>query len=355
MSFSDPRRAVLAAALLGMAAIAASPGDPARRAVTYPTRTMGTYANAILVTADSAAGAADARVVHRVLARVDSLMSNWTTTSEVARINRVAGVKTTRVEPEVATVLAASLRMWRQSDGAFDITVEPLVRLWGFLGGPRRVPSEHEIAAVLPRVGAARVRFDPRARTVRFGRRDLRIDLGGIAKGYGVEVAAESLRARGVTDALVDLSGNMHALGHAPDADGWRIGIRDPRDRMQYFARLTLHDESVSTSGQYEQFVAANGKTYGHILNPRTGHPVEGLISVTVVAASAFVTDAWDTPLFVLGPSKAKTKAKANPGIAVVLVQPGAAGVDTVWVEAELKDRFHLLAEAEPLFAVRYF
>ena len=359
MRFSAPRRSIaaLASVLLGAIVVAApAPWDSAvRHAVYYPTRTMGTYANAVLVTADSAASATDAQVVHRVLARVDSLMSNWTTTSEVARINRVAGSGPTRVEPEVATVLQASLEMWRESDGAFDITVEPLVRLWGFLGGPRRVPSEREISAVLPRVGAGRVRFDPRARTVRFDRPDIRIDLGGIAKGYGVEVAAESLRARGVTDALVDLSGNMHALGHPPDADGWRIGIRDPRDRMQYFARLTLHDESVSTSGQYEQFVAANGKTYGHILNPRTGRPVDGLISVTVVAPSALETDAWDTPLFVLGPAAAKRKAKANPRIAAVLVVPGTAGVDTVWVEAGLKERFKLLAEAEHLFRVRYF
>jgi len=360
MQLSDSRLrskvALTAVAFLTATLVAAVSGDaPARRAVNYPTRTMGTYANAILVTADSAASAADARVVHRVLARVDSLMTNWTTTSEVARINRVAGSRRTRVQREVAAVLDTSLRLWRESGGAFDITVEPLVRLWGFLGGPKRVPSEQEIAAVMPRVGAGHVHYNPRTRMVRFDRRDVRIDLGGIAKGYGVEVAAESLRARGVTDALVDLSGNMHALGHPPDADGWRIGIRDPRDRMQYFARLTLHDESISTSGQYEQFVAANGRTYGHILKPRTGHPVEGLISVTVVAASAFETDAWDTPLFVLGPAAAKRKARANPRIAAVLVAPGTAGVDTVWVEEALRGRFSLLTEADSLFRVRYF
>jgi thiamine biosynthesis lipoprotein len=356
-SFARPCLAI--SALLGIATVLASPAtgqsDAATRTVVYSARTMGTYANVMVVTADSAAMAPAAQVAQRSLARVDSLMSNWTTVSEVARINRVAGREKTPVHPEVASVLDASLRLWRQSDGAFDITVEPLIRLWGFLGGPKRVPADSEIAAVMPRVGAGRVRFDRASATVRFDRDDMRIDLGGIAKGYGVEVAAESLRAHGVTDAMVDLSGNMHALGRAPGAEGWRVGIRDPRDRMRYFARLTLRDESISTSGQYQQFIAADGKTYGHIMDPRTGHPVQGLISVTVVAASALETDAWDTPLFVLGLKDAKRKAKAHPEFAAVLVVPGAKGLDTVWVEESLRDRFHLLDEARGLFEVRYF
>src|SRR6185436_20153902 len=119
--------------------------------------------------------------------------------------------------------------------------------------------------------------------------------------------AAESLKAHGVTDALVDLTGNMAALGSPPGSPQWRIGIRDPRDRMTHFARLRLSGgEAISTSGKYEQFVAANGKTYGHIMDPRTGRPAEGLISVTVVAPSALEADAWDTPLFVLGAATAR-------------------------------------------------
>lgn len=343
--------------LLGIVLHSGAPvAEGARRSVVYPTRTMGTYANVILVTADSVASLPLAKRAHVVLARVDSLMSNWTTTSEVARVNRVAATGPTVVQPEVAKVVDVSLRLWRESDGAFDITVEPLVRLWGFLGGPRRVPSEDEMRAAFLRVGAQRVHFDSQAGTIRFENDGVKIDLGGIAKGYAVDVASESLATAGVTNALVDLTGNMRALGSPAGADHWRIGIRDPRDRTPYFARLSLFGgQGVSTSGKYEQFVAQNGKTYGHILDPRTGRPAEGLISVTVVAANAFDADAWDTPLFVLGSAAARRKAKARDDIAVVLVAPGTSGVDTVWVESALKDRFVLEPSAARLFHIEFF
>jgi thiamine biosynthesis lipoprotein len=317
---------------------------------------MGTYANIIIVTADSAASLAPARLAHAELNRIDSLMSNWTTTSEVARVNRVAGSSATVLQSEVATVVDTSLRVWRESDGAFDITVEPLVRAWGFLGGPRRVPSDSEARAAFALVGSQRVHYEPTTRTLRFDQPGVRIDLGGIAKGYAVDRAADVLREAGVRDALVDLTGNMFALGTPADSDHWRIGIRDPRDRMPYFARLDLRPgEGISTSGKYEQFVARDGKTYGHIMDPRTGRPAEGLISVTVVSRSAFTCDTWDTPLFVLGPIEARRKARERGDIAVILVEPGDAGVDTVWVESSLENRFTLEPAARPLFLVRYF
>jgi thiamine biosynthesis lipoprotein len=259
------------------------------------------------------------------------------------------------VDPEVGRVIEASLDVWRESEGVFDITVEPLIRAWGFLGGTPRVPSPEEARAAFRKVGAQQVHYDAAAGTLWFDNPDVRIDLGGIAKGYAVDAAAESLAARGVTDALVNLSGNMFALGAPAGASRWRIGIRDPRDRIPYFARLQLADEAVSTSGKYEQFVAANGRTYGHIMDPRTGRPAEGLISVTVVARTALTADTWDTPLFVLGLESARRKAKERVDIAAVLVEPGRSGVDTVWVEESLRDRFTLEVRARPMFRVRYY
>ena len=340
----------------GPAARAATEAPSARRSVAYSMRTMGTYAQVVLVTADSAASAPVARAAEAELARIDSLMTNWTTTSEVARLNRLAARGPTVAQPEVAMIVDTSLSVWRESDGAFDITVEPLVRAWGFLGGPRRVPSDSEASAAFARVGSQRVHLDRATRAVRFDNDGVRIDLGGIAKGYAVDVAARALRDRGVTDALVNLTGNMAALGSPPGSDHWRIGIRDPRDRMPYFARLRLYSgEGISTSGKYEQFVAKDGRTYGHIMDPRTGRPAEGLISVTVLARSAFEADTWDTPLFVLGPKEARRVAKRREGIAVVLVEPGQGGVDTVWVESTLRDRFVLEPAARDLFRIEYF
>jgi FAD:protein FMN transferase len=358
----------MAATLLAWVAAHAAPAEPVAgtaappssdprpvRGVSYLSRSMGTYVQMIVVTPDSAATAPIVARAQADFARIDSLMSNWTTTSEVARINAVAGHETTTVEPEVARVIAASIDTWQHTDGAYDITVEPLVRAWGFIGGHPHKPSDAEARAAAARVGGRYLHFDPASRRIWFEHPDLRIDLGGIAKGYACERAAQTLREAGVRDALVNVSGNMRALGHPPDAPAWRIGIRDPRDRMPYFARLTIAEEGISTSAKYEQFVAADGRTYGHIMDPRTGAPAERLIAVTVVGRDAFLCDAWDTPLFVLGPEVARRKVKQRADLAAVLVAPGTSGVDTVWVDSRLRDRFVLERAAEPLFKVVYF
>jgi len=331
--------------------------DDPRRSIHHPFRSMGTAGSIILVGSDSVATAAAARAAQDAFARVESLMSNWTTTSEVARINREAAAGPAHMSDELSAVVAEGMRTWRASDGAFDITVEPLVRAWGFIGGPRRVPSRAESDSARVLVGSGtQLAFDSLAHTLRFRRPGVRIDLGGIAKGYAVDAAAESLRARGVRDALVDISGNMFALGAPAHADRWRIGIRDPRDRVPYFARLQLGSrEGISTSGKYEQFVAHNGRTYGHIMDPRTGQPADGLISVTVIAPSAMTADAWSTALFVLGPEEARRKARARADLSAILVVPGEDGIDTVWVESSLRGRFALENESRAPFRVEYF
>ena len=347
--------AVVCALMMALAGLGHAGPHSLRRSVVFPTHTMGTYANILIVTDDSAAVAPAAHRAQAELWRIDSLMSNWTTTSEVARINREAGHTAVVVEPEVATVVDTSLEVWRESDHAFDITVEPLVRAWGFLGGPRRVPSDDEAAAAFRKVGAQRVHYQRDTRRLRFDSDSVRIDLGGIAKGYAVEAARRALEAAGIHDALIDLTGNMAALGAPAGIDHWRIGIRDPRDRMPYFAQVKLFPgEGISTSGKYEQFVAKDGKTYGHIMDPRSGRPAEGLISVTVISGSAYTCDTWDTPLFVLGPELARAKAHERGDFGAILVEPGAA-VDTVWVERSLLDRFTLEDAARGLFVVLPF
>jgi thiamine biosynthesis lipoprotein len=335
-------------------ALAAGLAFAALEPFSHPVRTMGTTANVTIVDTDSARAGAAARAAHRALQHVDSLMSNWTTTSEVARLNRVAGSEETVVHPEVARVIERALAVGAESEGAFDITVEPLVRAWGFLGGTPHVPDSAAVRAAFALIGARHVRFDAASRTLRFGREGVRIDLGGIAKGYGADAAARALRAAGVEDALVDLSGNMVALGRPPGADAWRIGIRDPRDRMPYFARLALSGRAIATSGKYEQFVADGGRTYGHILDPRTGVPAEGLIAVTVLAADAMTADAWGTALFVLGPAHARRLARAREDLDAVLVVPGPA-VDTVYVERALETHFALEPAARSRMHVVFF
>ncbi len=316
---------------------------------------MGTWASLTLVTTDSAAVASLARETLSVFHDVDSLMSNWTNVSEVARINREAARGTISIHPEVADVVALALQVARESDGAFDITVEPLVRLWGFIGGKPHVPPQQEVNAALQLVGYQKVRFDAGAATIQFARDGVRIDLGGIAKGYSVDLAADRLRDAGVSDALVDLSGNMVALGDSPSHAGWTVGIRDPSGTLPYVARVGLRNEAVATAGNYEQFVEADGKRYGHILDPRTGYSVRGLSSVTVVAATAFAADAWDTAFFVLGSEAARRIAHERTDLAVVLIEPRENGEPIIWVEEQLRSRFQLVSEAEGSHTLRFF
>ena len=325
------------------------------RPVVFRTQTMGTWATLTIVTADSAAVADIAYRSLLVLHHVDSLMSNWTKTSDIARINRDAGRTTVAVHPEVAQVLDVATGVMRDSGGAMDITVEPLVRLWGFLGGPKRVPSQAEIANALESVGPDKLQFDAAHQTVRFTTPQTRIDLGGIAKGYAVDRVAEGLARAGVGDALVDLSGNMFAIGHAAGKPDWVVGVRDPSGQHPHLGTIHLHGDAVSTSGNYEQFMDENGKRYGHIIDPRTGWPAEGLASVTVVSKSATTCDAWDTGLFVLGGEKARALAKSHDEFAVVIVEPGRDGSFVIWVEESLRPRFTPESERDRDFSVRYF
>ncbi len=328
---------------------------PAPRSVTHSIRTMGTYATIAIVSTDSLETLAPARSATLALTQVDSLMSNWTETSEVARINRLAANGRVIVQPQVNRVLAAAVRIGGESQGAFDITVEPLVRAWGFLGGVKRVPSEAEVVAARALIGPARFDHHVRSGTIEFDRAGVRIDLGGIAKGHAVDCAAESLIAHGVRAALVDVSGNMRAMGSPPGAPHWRIGLRDPRNRTPSLGRLALSDRAIATSGKYEQFVAQDGRTYGHILDPRSGRPASGLIAVTVIAEQAMEADAWGTALFVLGGSEARRVAATRRDLDVILIEAGADGVDTLWVESILRDAFELDPAAQGLVRVRYF
>lgn len=321
----------------------------APRLVSYRFRTMGTWATVTLVTPDSATSAADAAVAGAAFTRLDSLLSNWSDRSEISRVNLELARGATQVGPELALVLETGLRIGRASGGAFDMTVEPLTRLWGFLRGKPHVPDATDIAATLRGTGQSRVHFDPGTRTLTWlqdPQAAPRLDLGGIAKGYAVDEAARALQQRGVRDALVDLSGNMYAFGHPPDRDAWRIGVRDPKDRVPYLATIDLRDRAIATSAQYEQFVERDGRRYGHILDPRSGYPVDGVLSATVVAPTAMEADGWSTATFVragfnpMHPGSERPPwqdvLSPAPGISAVVVSPGT-GLDTLRLAPDLR------------------
>lgn len=268
------------------------------------------------------AGEAAGRAMHE-LHRIETVMSTWNAESEISALNGSPGSAPFAVSRELFGILEESLRWSELTGGAFDITARPLVRMWGFQGGEAALPSAERISAALGLVGFGKVRLD--AGNLAVERTEgMQFDLAGIGKGYGVDRCVAILRESGVRSALVDLGGNMYALGAPPGKRAWSIGIRDPRGGNSLAGRLLLKDEAVATSGNYENFVVIDGKKYGHIVDPRSGLTVDAQLSVTVTAPTATAADALSTGLFVLGPVEGPLVAEKIPGVrAVFLLENG--------------------------------
>jgi FAD:protein FMN transferase len=234
--------------------------------------------------------------------RLDQLLSNYKPESELSEVNRSAAERPVQVTPELFDLLSACVEYSRESEGAFDITVGPLMKVWGFYKGTGRLPHRAEVRTALERVGFRNILLDRAGRTVRFARSGVELDPGGIGKGYAVDRMVEVLKQYGIRTGLVSASGSsIYAMGAPPGDKGWRVNIRDPKDEQKSVAEVYLKDESMSTSGNYEKFFRAEGKIYSHIMDPRTGWPAQGVLSVSVIAPRTLDSEAWTKPLFVNG------------------------------------------------------
>ncbi len=234
--------------------------------------------------------------------RIDRLMSHYKPDSPLSRLNREATKEPVKVEPELFDFLAECLRYSRASDGAFDITVGPLMKAWGFFRGEGRMPSEQELSAARRSVGYQHVILNAQERTVYFDRAGVELDLGGIAKGYAVDRAVAVLEQRGIKSALVSAGGStIYGLGAPPHKAGWEVKLQDPVAPDKSALMVRLKDQALSVSGSYEKFFDLNGRRYSHIMDPRTGRPVEGVLSVAVITDTGTAGDALDNVFYVQG------------------------------------------------------
>ena len=282
---------------------------------------MGTTFELHLYAADRARADALFEAAFEEIERVEAVFSNYRPTSELSRINRQAASAPVVTDPEVFGLLERALSFSRMSGGAFDMTVGKLMKAWGFFRGAGRYPSEAELKRALEQTGWRSVRLDAAARTVRFAAPGIELDPGGIGKGYALDRVAAVLREAGVKAALLTSgSSSVYALGAPPGKQGWPVRVPDPLDRARVLSTVALRDQSLSTSGNYEKFFRLGGRTYCHIMNPRTGHPVEGMLQTTVIAAEATDSDALSTAVFVLGPAHAARLLARVKGAAAVLV-----------------------------------
>jgi thiamine biosynthesis lipoprotein len=269
-----------------------------------------------------------AQVANEVFDEIDSLdaqMSNYKAESELSRINRHAAREPVLVEPRLFQLLADSLRISEETGGAFDITVGPLMKTWGFFRGEGRVPPRAELARVMKRVGFRHIHLDREQRTIRFDTEGLELDLGGIAKGYAVDRAVDILRSNGVNSALVSSgSSSIYALGAPPGERAWRITLRDPFERGKVGDVVCLKNYSLSVSGSYEKSFQLKGKTYSHLLDPRSGRPAQEMLTTTVLAPRAAEGDALSTSFFVMGVERSRAYLQRHGHLAVLFYVPGS-------------------------------
>jgi thiamine biosynthesis lipoprotein len=239
--------------------------------------------------------------------RIDRLMSHYKANSPLSRVNREAAQHPVAVEPELFDFIVDAMRYHRESDGAFDITVGPLMKAWGFFQGDGRVPSENELAAARRHVGGAHVMLNPISKTIGFDESGVELDLGGIAKGYAVDRVVGLLRRQQIAAALISAGGStIYGLGAPPGADGWQVELQDPIDPRKVAFAIELKDRAFSVAGSSEKAFEAGGVRYSHIMDPRTGRPVQGVLSVAVLASSGTAGDALDNAFFVLGPARSR-------------------------------------------------
>lgn len=277
------------------------------------------------------------------IAEVDRLMSNYRPDSELTHINASAAQATVRVTEPMLRVLEAAQKVSADSGGAFDVTVGPLVRLWGFFDKRPHVPSDTELAEVRPLVDYRNVLLDVDRQTVRFARPGVEIDLGGIAKGFAVELAAAVLRRRGLAG-LVDAGGNQYLVGLPPGKPGWTVGLRDPRHPDRLLGVIDVAEGSVSTSADDSNFLVADGRRYGHLLDPHSLKPSTAAESVTIVSRDGTLADALSKAAFVLGPSRGIALIESYRDTAGAIAYQKQDGSEGVLLSRGLMGRFHPVA-----------
>jgi FAD:protein FMN transferase len=301
---------------------------------------MGTVFSLYLYARDEEHAEASCEMAFEEIERLDETLSNYRPSSELSRINRLAAHQAVTTDPEVFALLEAAFDYSRRSNGAFDVTVGPLMRAWGFFRGEGRYPNNEELQLARENVGFEKVQLDRATRTVRFAAPGVELDLGAIGKGYAVDRAVVTLHEAEIDAALVDAgSSTLYAMNAPPGMEGWTVRVPAPHDRRQTASTVTLKNESLSSSGNYEKFFQLSGQKYCHVMDPRNGTPVQGVLQTTLIAFDSTTTDALSNAMFVMGP-QAGSKLIAS-----------VAGSRGLWIldkaESQRLDSFAIAVPAE--------
>lgn len=317
--------------------------------IEFQFKTMGTIARCDLELPPELSPAEARSMAVAICDSVTAVFNTWQENSELSRLNNAPTGTAIPVSPWLRECLAAAERLHILSDGAFDPTAEPLMRLWGFYRQKGCLPSQAELDSARALLGKWDLTGSGEVTKTTAG---TRFDLGGIAKGLAVDKIARRLQKAGVDNGLIDLGGNLFCLGGASGRHDWRVGLRDPLNRDRYFASVAITGLGISTSGSYERFVTIDGHRYGHIMNPATGRPAEGVLSATVFAPTALLADGLSTAMFVLGQDRSRELlGDLEEHVEAILVIPGRdMGQARVLVTPGLANRVTLAPEYEELY-----
>ncbi len=306
---------------------------------------MGTFARVVVIAADSEAAGKCIESAFMQINKVDDLMSDYKSDSEISRVNRDGYNEAVQISQSTYEVLQRSIEFSELTNGAFDVTVGPLVELFRKAKSEQVLPDQDEITEARSRVGFEKLKLDDQNGTVQFTVEGMRLDLGGIAKGYAVDKAVETMQSRGAIGGMVDLGGDIRCFG-APlkGRDHWVIGLQNPdmgKDSAwrEVLLKLKMTNGAIATSGDYQQFILIEGKLYSHIINRKTGTSSEGLSSVTVIADNATNADALATAVSVMGSENGLELIENIPGTEAILItsQPEYKLIKTSGAEKYIK------------------
>ena len=298
---------------------------------------MGTLVTITSVAPDRQRAQDAASAGFQEIHRLEELISTWIATSELSRANAAAGRAAVSLSRDTMKVLEASLQMARMTEGGFNILVGPAVEAWSVLDRPT-IPSDAVLQAVRPLTDLRELHLDVAEGTVYLAKPGMRVDVGGIGKGFAADMAVAAMQKAGATAGVVALSGDIRTFGGLPGGVKFPFGIRHPRHEEAVLAFIDLQDEAISTAGDYERYFERDGVRYHHILDPITLQPARDCQSVTIVARDGMTADGLDTGIFVMGRERGLALVERLPGVGAVIVDRDGK----VWVSSYLKGRVRM-------------
>jgi thiamine biosynthesis lipoprotein len=295
---------------------------------------MGTLVTLTVVAPDTSVSEQAMRAGFNEIKRLEQLLSTWRPDTELSLVNAEAGRRAVKVSQETLELVIRSLDMANLTHGGFNIALGPAVQAWN-VTERQHVPDDRELQKLKPLVDWTSIQVNRVAQTIFLPRKGMRIDIGGIGKGYAADRAVAEMRRAGAIGGVVALSGDIKTFGMLPEGNGFPVGIQHPRREGELIAIVELKDEAISTAGDYERFFVQDGVRYHHILSPQTLQPVRVCQSVTIIAKEGVVADGLDTGIFVLGPEEGMALVESLPGVEAIIID--AEG--TMTVSSGLRDR----------------